>query len=53
MKIGVLNSLFNKTLRGNEQYRGGAKLKLIIFENGQFSGHFFLEYKFSQKCKMV
>ena len=44
-------------------YRGGespvsnpyfkAKPKLSVFENGQFSGHFFLDPKFSNKCKML
>ena len=30
-----------------------AKPKLSVFENGQFSGHFFFHQKFSQKCKML
>ena len=30
---------------------GGGKLS--VFENGQFSGHFFLDQKFKKKCKML
>ena len=30
-----------------------AKPKLSVFENGQFSGHFFLDQKFKKKCKML
>ena len=46
------------------RYRGGggsprsnpyfkAKPKLSVFENGQFSGHFFFDQKFFKKCKML
>ena len=37
--------------RSNPYFR--AKIKLSVFENGQFSGHFFLDQKFSKKCKML
>ena len=29
------------------------KPKLSVFENGQFSEHFFLDQKFKTKCKML
>ena len=48
----------------SDYYRGGgesprsnhyfkAKPKLSVFENGQFSGHFFLDQKFKKKCQML
>ena len=39
------------SLLSNPYFR--AKPKLPVFENGQFSGHFFLDQKFSKKCKML
>ena len=37
--------------RSNPYFR--AKPKLPVFENEQFSGHFFLDQKFKKKCKML
>ena len=43
--------------RGGESPRSNpyfkAKPKLSVFENGQFSGHFFLDQKFKKQCKML
>ena len=37
--------------RSNPYFK--AKLKLSVFENGQFSGHCFLDQKCLKKCKML